>query len=138
MSIEHRPDDDFVTAEAELLASTIEFPEMPATLRRDVLKASRRAFHRSRFCQRMQVSVAVSVACLLCLILGGFYVSLWNPATASSAVVSGNKRQNSHSAAKSTNRVLSMNALTNDWAMVDAYGAIRSKRARAIRRAFWE
>ncbi len=138
MSIERLPDDELFATEAELLASTIEMPEMPATLRRDVLKASRRAFHRSRFFQRMQMSAAVAAACLLCLILGGFYVSLWKPEAASSAVVFGSQRQNSRSDAMSTNRVLSMNALTNDWAMVDAYGAIRSKRARVIRRAFGE
>ena len=134
--------------EQELIRYSEEQVVLRPTLRRQVLNRATAAYRRGRFIARVQMAVASVLFLAAGLLCTDHYLSLWQgrfqdgavaqqvtdlsaaPADDSSAVTAASVK-------RPRELILFAMSQTDDWAIVDAYGALRSHRFQVLQNALW-
>lgn len=133
------PDHEMFAAEQELLRGLATLPRLSPGLRGRVLQASLQARCHSQFWNRVQVTAAAVLFCIVSTGIGSYYASLWQ---ADNCTIVAHQEQHDDSPVLSIAQMSLSTALIeapgNDWELVEASLSAREQSFHLLLAAFWE
>ncbi len=151
-----------VSAEEDIIRLAADLPTISGELRLQVLAAAAKAYGNNRFLQRLQIVAFVFVCLSFAGLLSTYYVALYRVGFGVNSIVLHESRSPVHNTLPadqtetekvdqnvlhpqsrplvgeiSFGPIVSAAASSDEWALVDAFGALQISKSDAIRKLLW-